>query len=202
MNQPETIACWSCKGPVTIQLNFCRTCNAIQPPREYNPFQLFELSPTFDVDNMVLENKYLNLQQKLHPDLFVSKSNREKDYAMQCAANLNDAYLKLKSPVKRAEILLFLNGIEASSSEDKSINDTEILMEAIEMREALLSADSANAVDSVMRESLVEMDDCILEISKAFNSNNLSIIEKLIARLKYLEKFVADARERQLLLKI
>ena len=44
-------------------------------------------------------------------------------------------------------------------------------MEAIEMREALLSADSANAVDSVMRESLVEMDDCILEISKAFNSN-------------------------------
>ncbi|MEQ8955070.1 MAG: Fe-S protein assembly co-chaperone HscB, partial [Gammaproteobacteria bacterium] len=75
-----------------------------------NYFQLFDLNPAFAVDLAVLEQKYHELQNKLHPDRFAGESERERMQAVQLSSYLNEAYNTLRKPLARAAYLLQLRG--------------------------------------------------------------------------------------------
>ena len=66
------------------------------------------MTPSFDVDPADLERRYFERQRRFHPDRFAGKPERERQYSMQHAANLNDAYRTLGDPARRAEHLLAL----------------------------------------------------------------------------------------------
>ncbi|ART81033.1 co-chaperone HscB [Oceanisphaera avium] len=101
-----------------------------------NYFELFGLSPQFDVDSHALADTYRTLQKQFHPDKFAAHSERERLQAVQGAARINDAYTTLKNPLNRAQYLLSLHGVELNA-EQQTLKDPAFLMQQMEWREQL-----------------------------------------------------------------
>lgn len=92
--------------------------------------------PIFTQDNAALKLRYLELQQKMHPDNFVNAQAFEKQLANQYAAVVNEAYQILKCPLQRAIYLLKLNGVDTQSETDTAM-PLAFLMEQMELHERL-----------------------------------------------------------------
>ena len=87
-------------------------------------------------------------QRLWHPDRFVGKPAEQRAKASVEAAALNDAYRTLKDPLARAIYLAELNGVEMPG-DGKTIDDPELLMEAMDAREELHEASSIGEVDAL-----------------------------------------------------
>ncbi len=82
-----------------------------------NYFELFGLPIQFELDGSLLSSQFRALQKRFHPDNFATASERDRLMAVQQAAQINDAYQTLKDPLRRAEYLLSLQGIEMNAEQ-------------------------------------------------------------------------------------
>ncbi len=192
--------CWSCKGPVSIKAMFCHTCGAAQPPRQIDHFSRLGFEPGFDLDIDLLEKRYLGFQRSVHPDRFANKPARERTMAEQQSVSLNEAFEILSDPLRRAAYLLQLKGETASVAKDQTVDDPALLMEAMEAREALLEAESVEAVEKLAIKAGADAINLLSEISKAFAADDLVAANRLTTRLKYLRKFLEETRTRRVAL--
>jgi molecular chaperone HscB len=193
-------SCWSCKGPVAGQALFCHTCGAIQPPGQLDRFRRLGLEPDFDLDLDLIEKRYLGFQRAIHPDRFASKPARERAFAEAQAVALNEAYETLKDPLRRAAYLLGLKGIDASVSKDETVRDPELLMEAMEAREALTEANSIAKLEKLQAKAGADAIATLSDLSKAFAGDDLREANRLTTRLKYLRKYLDETRARRIAL--
>ena len=189
------VACWSCKGPVRAADLFCDTCKAVQPPRAVDHFTRLGLAETFDLDVDALDRTYFDLQRRLHPDRFATKSPKERALSQQQATALNDAYEILKSPLKRADYLVHLKGVEVIPEGCSLVQDQSILIEAMEMRERLAAADTLKAISAIARDTKAEMADVVEGLSLAFMGGDIEGACQLTTRLKYLDKMMGEVRQ-------
>jgi molecular chaperone HscB len=193
-------SCWSCKGPVAAQALFCHTCGAIQPPGQIDRFRRLGIEPDFDLDLDVIEKRYLGFQRAIHPDRFATKPPKERALAEAQAVALNEAYETLKDPLRRAAYLLSLSGIAAAVSKDETVRDPELLMEAMEAREALMEATSIDKVEKLQAKAGADAIAILSDLSKAFASDDLKAANRLTTRLKYLRKYLEETRTRRIAL--
>lgn len=191
------VPCWSCKGPVASRALFCHTCGAVQAPGSTDHFTRLGMPPSFDLDDEKLEKQYLGFQRVLHPDRFAGKPAKERVIAESQAVALNEAYETLGDPLKRATYLLRLKGINSEVAEEKTVNDPTLLMEALEKREALSEAESADAIEELMISAGATAIQLLSEISLAFAADDLAAANRSVLRLKYLRKFLEEARLRR-----
>jgi len=190
----RVVPCWSCKGPVREGSPFCQTCKSVQPPGQVDHFTRFGLVPRFRVDVNALERQYFDLQRLLHPDRFVTKSGKEKTLSQLQATSLNEAYETLKNPLRRADYLMHLHGTDVLPNGCNLVNDQELLMEAMEMREALLEADSLEAVDQVAKQAADDIAECISALECSFADKDWETACRLTTRLKYLTKMADETK--------
>ena len=104
------------------------------PAADY--FSVFGLPRKLWVDATVLEQKFLQLSWKLHPDNFVNATEEERELSLKQSSELNDAYRTLKDPVARVEYLLAIEG-ERKEGEKKQQAPPELLEEVFELNESL-----------------------------------------------------------------
>jgi molecular chaperone HscB len=194
------VHCWSCKGPVAAQALFCHTCGAIQPPGQLDRFRRLGLEPGFDIDLDAVEKRYLGFQRAIHPDRFATKPAKERAFAESQAVALNQAYETLKDPLRRAAYLLGLKGIDASVSKDETVRDPELLMEAMEAREALTEANSIAKLEKLQAKAGADAIATLSDLSKAFAGDDLREANRLTTRLKYLRKYLDETRARRIAL--
>jgi len=114
-----------------------------------NYFQLFALESQFEIDLANLSTIYQTLQKKVHPDRFAHASSQDKMLAVKKSTLINDAYQTLKNPLKRAQYLLELRGINMPS-EQTSFGDVSFLMRQMELREMLDDVKQADDVDAAV----------------------------------------------------
>ncbi|MEF1172559.1 co-chaperone HscB [Vibrio sinaloensis] len=134
-----------------------------------NYFELFGLPSQFKLDGSLLSSQFRELQKQFHPDNFATASERDRLMAVQKAAEINDAYQVLKSPISRAEYLLAENGVEIRG-EQQTMQDPMFLMEQMELREEL--EEIASHSDS--EEALFNFD---AKVGKMFKQH-LSLVEQ------------------------
>lgn len=108
-------------------------------------FTLFGLSPNYTLDNEQLTRRFQDLQRQYHPDRFATCSEQEKMQSLQQAATINAAYQTLRHPLKRAEYMLLLQGIDINN-EQHTMHDTAFLMEQLALREELDDIESSSKV--------------------------------------------------------
>ena len=113
-------------------------------------FELFDTEPRFHQDRAALDARWRALQTEVHPDRFVAQGVAAQRIAVQWAVRVNEAYQRLKDPVRRAAYLCELNGA-AIDAQNNTAMPTDFLMQQMEWREAL---DDAQTVDDV--EALVQ----------------------------------------------
>jgi len=104
------------------------------PAADY--FSVFGLPRKLWVEMSALEQKFLQLSWKLHPDNFVNASEVEQELSLKRSSELNDAYRMLKDPVARVEYLLEIEG-ERKEGEKKQQAPPELLEEVFELNESL-----------------------------------------------------------------
>ena len=73
-------------------------------------FELFGLSPVFEINLQQLRAEQQRLQATYHPDRYVGAGERDKRLSVQIASWVNQAYETLRDPVKRSRYLLEING--------------------------------------------------------------------------------------------
>ena len=105
-------------------------------------YALFGLPRGFAVDLAELERVYREVQGRVHPDKFAQAGDAERRLAMQQATHANEAYLTLKSPLKRAQYLLHLAGHDPQIEHNTAM-PTDFLIEQMEWREAVAEAREA-----------------------------------------------------------
>lgn len=105
-------------------------------PLAMDYFSLFSLPTTYAIDHDLLIARYQEQQRKFHPDRFANAPDSERLSALQQATTINAAYQTLKHPLKRAEYLLSLHGINLLN-EQQTMRDTTFLMEQLALREEL-----------------------------------------------------------------
>jgi len=103
------MVCASCherlQGPLV-----CSSCGKLQSAQDTDYFALFGLPRKLWIEMSGLEQKFLQLSWKLHPDKFVNASEEERELSLRRSSELNDAYRALKDPVARVEYLLAIAG--------------------------------------------------------------------------------------------
>lgn len=105
-------------------------------------FALFDLPHAFAIDGGALENRYRELQSKVHPDKHAHLDDVERRRSMELATEANAAFQTLKNPMKRAVYLLHLAGHDVGT-ENNTAMPTDFLMEQMALREAVSDARAA-----------------------------------------------------------
>lgn len=78
-NTETKTKCWKCGGDTNskTELFFC-DCGVVQKPVDVTYFQLLQIKQSFDIDVKSLGQIYRNMQSRLHPDKFSTKSQVSK----------------------------------------------------------------------------------------------------------------------------
>jgi molecular chaperone HscB len=106
-------------------------------------FAVFGLPRKLSVDLTLLEQKFLQLSWKLHPDNFVNAPERERELSLKKSSELNDGYRALRDPLRRIEHLLEIEG-ERKEGQTKQQAPPELLEEVFELNESLDELRDAN----------------------------------------------------------
>ncbi|KAK9829232.1 hypothetical protein WJX72_004652 [[Myrmecia] bisecta] len=144
--------------------------------------------PTFDVDVGDLEKTYKSLQRQLHPDKFATQREEEKEYSAQQSALVNQAYNILRSPLRRAHYVLEERGVNEGEASEHTIEDPELLMEVMELREVIESTDDAEQLRALQAENDRKAEACIKDLSDAFKRDELDRAAELATQLRYITR--------------
>jgi molecular chaperone HscB len=106
------------------------------PKKTPDYFAIFGLPRKLWIEMSVLEQKFLQMSWKLHPDNFVNASEQERELSLKRSSELNDAYRTLRDPIARVEYLLAIEG-ERKEGEKKQQAPPELLEEVFELNESL-----------------------------------------------------------------
>ncbi len=112
-------------------------------------FELFGVPQRFAQDRAALDARWKELQREAHPDKFAAQGAAAQRVAMQWSVRINEAYQRLKDPMRRAAYLCELHGAPIQA-EDNTAMPAAFLMQQMEWREALEEAQSAAELDALV----------------------------------------------------
>src|SRR6516225_4386708 len=133
-------------------------------------FARLGLPAALELEPAALDRAYFARQRQWHPDRFASRPADQRALASVEAAALNDAYRTLKDPLARALYLAHLQGVEMPA-DGKTIDDPELLMEAMEAREALHEAATPDAVDALAARARRDAQGALAELAGLFSAD-------------------------------
>jgi len=105
-------------------------------PERLDHFALFGLPRKLWIEMAGLEQRFLQLSWKLHPDNFVNAPVEEQERSLKRSSEVNDAYRVLRDPVARVEYMLEIEGAR-KEGEHKQQAPPELLEEVFELNESL-----------------------------------------------------------------
>jgi molecular chaperone HscB len=111
-------------------------------------YTLFGLPRRFAQDRGVIDSRWRELQAQVHPDRFAVEGAASQRVAMQWAVRVNEAYQRLKDPVRRAAYLCELSGAPIHSESNTSM-PAGFLTQQLTWREALEEAMSLSDVEAL-----------------------------------------------------
>jgi len=144
---------------------------------------VFGLPRKLCIDMSALEQKFLQLSWKLHPDNFVNASEQERELSLKRSSELNDAYRVLRDPLGRVEYLLEIES-ERKEGQTKQQAPPELLEEVFELNESLDALREAKesggdlaelkihlqSAENSFQEKLQEVDAQLQSVAKAWDA--------------------------------
>jgi molecular chaperone HscB len=159
-------------------------------------FTLFGLPRRFALDRTQLDASWLALQSRVHPDRFASEGASAQRLAMQWAVRVNEAYQRLKDPLRRAAYLCEINGhpIEA---EKNTAMPPDFLLHQLEWREALEHAGDAGAIEALEGEVLAYRGELLQRIERSLDAErDWATAAGQVRALMFVERFARDVDAR------
>ncbi|WP_295522579.1 Fe-S protein assembly co-chaperone HscB [uncultured Pseudacidovorax sp.] len=114
-------------------------------------FTLFAVAPTFAQNRAALDARWKELQREAHPDRFAAQGPAAQRLAMQWSVRINEAYQRLKDPLRRAAYLCEMQGAPVQA-ENNTAMPADFLMQQMSWREELEEAAEAPALEALQQQ--------------------------------------------------
>ena len=177
-------------------------------------FEVLGFVRAYHLDAAELESRYLALQKETHPDRFAKAMPRERMEAVVRNTELNDAYKVLKNDIRRAEYILKLEGVDIGEEKPQSttgatkqlVVDAKLLMEVMELREALAEArsDGDEAKVKLLAEDVQQRRVAAMKIVdegftvyESGNKSKLDAIARALVSLRYYGRFMDEVEGKE-----
>jgi molecular chaperone HscB len=159
-------------------------------------FELFGLEARFAQDLATLDTRWKDLQREAHPDKFTAQGGAALRVAMQWSVRINEAYQRLKNPLKRAAYLCELHGAPIDAHSNTAM-PAEFLMQQMEWREALDEATSVDALDG-LRDQVQSASKRLLQQCENLLDREHAYAEAVapVRAMMFIEKFMQDLNRR------
>jgi molecular chaperone HscB len=160
-------------------------------------FDIFGLPRRFVLDRAELDARRRRLQAEVHPDRFAAADPASRRLAMQRAVRVNEAYERLKSPLRRAASLCELNGAPIRA-EDNTAMPADFLVQQMAWREALDEAHGPAEVEAVAAELEAYRTAAYQRLAATLDeSSDFAAAAEQVRALMFVERFADDVAERQ-----
>ena len=154
----------------------------------------------FSQDRAQLDARWKELQREAHPDKFAAQGAAAQRVAMQWSVRINEAYQRLKNPLKRASYLCELNGAPINA-EDNTAMPADFLMQQMEWREALDEAKTVKDLEELALQSKCNGLKQLSKVEQMLDGNrDFLAAAQQVRSLMFIERFASevDARIDQL----
>jgi len=159
-------------------------------------FTLFGLERRFAQDRAQLDARWKDLQRQAHPDKFADQGAAAQRVAMQWSVRINEAYQRLRDPLKRAAYLCELHGA-AVNAEHNTAMPAAFLMQQMQWREALEEADGATALESLRQECKQSEQQTLAHLVQLLDeSHDYAQAAAQVRALMFIARVVADVDAR------
>jgi molecular chaperone HscB len=159
-------------------------------------FELFGITRRFAQDRAALDARWRALQGEVHPDRFASEGASAQRVAVQWAVRVNEAYQRLKDPLRRAAYLCELGGVPVNA-EDNTAMPTAFLMQQLEWREALEEAKTAEQVESIADEVTAHHRSALALLGQTIDTRaDWAAAAQQVRALMFVERFAEDVDRR------
>ncbi|PKO61001.1 MAG: Fe-S protein assembly co-chaperone HscB [Betaproteobacteria bacterium HGW-Betaproteobacteria-18] len=159
-------------------------------------FELFGLEQRFAQDRAVLDARWKDLQRQAHPDKFTAQGAAAQRVAMQWSVRINEAYQRLKDPLKRAAYLCELHDAPVNA-ENNTAMPAAFLMQQMQWREALDEAQGAEDLDQISQQCRQAGREVLLKIEQLLDqSQDYTAAVAQVRALMFIERFAADVNAR------
>ena len=159
-------------------------------------FALFGLIRQFGQNRNAIDSRWKELQREAHPDKFAAQGESAQRIAMQWSVRINEAYQRLKNPLKRAAYLCELSGFPVNAHSNTAM-PAQFLMQQMEWREALDDAADAAALESLLEEvqgsQKALLQQCEMFLDRDRNPANAV---DAVRALMFIDKFAQDLHQR------
>lgn len=159
-------------------------------------FELFGVPETFEQDAPAIDALWKELQREAHPDRFAAQGPAAQRIALQWSVRINEAYKRLKDPLKRAAYLCELRGAPVDA-ENNTAMPAEFLMEQMQWREELDEARSAQDLDQLDEQLHKARRDVLHEVGLLLDRHNdAPAAAHKVRALMFIERFGHDVQLR------
>ena len=161
-----------------------------------NDFELFDLPVAFALDRVQLDERWKALQREAHPDRHASADAQTQRVAMQWSVRINEAYQRLKDPLKRAAYLCELHGAPVQA-ENNTAMPAAFLMQQMEWREALEEASGVDAVEALADEVSASRRRMLADLQQTADvRGDWPALAAQVRALMFVERFSRDVEGR------
>jgi molecular chaperone HscB len=159
-------------------------------------FELFGLSRQFGQDRAAIDARWKELQREAHPDKFAAAGAAAQRLAMQWSVRINEAYQRLKDPVKRAAYLCELHGAPVNA-ENNTAMPSEFLMQQMHWRESLDEAQTLAEIDEIEAQVLSSRRETLEKCERLMDiQHDFQAAVGQVRALMFIERFAADVDAR------
>ena len=115
---------------------------------------------------------------------------------MQWAVRVNEAYQRLKDPLRLAAYLCELHGAAVDAGNNTAMPPA-FLMQQMAWREALDEADSGAAVEALAAEVAAKRKDLLVQLSRTLDEqHDYALGAQQVRALMFVERFASDVDRR------
>lgn len=159
-------------------------------------FTLFGLPERFALDGAQLDKRWRELQTEVHPDRFAAQGAAAQRIAMQWSVRVNQAYQRLKDPLKRAAYLCERRGAPVDA-ERNTVMPREFLLQQMAWREALDEAGDGAAVQ-VLADQVVQHEQSLLGLLQDLidSRQDMAAAAAQLRALMFVARFRQDIEQR------
>lgn len=159
-------------------------------------FELFGLPERFAVERADLDARWKDLQRHAHPDRFASADAAAQRLAMQWSVRINEAYQRLKDPLKRAAYLCERRGAPIEA-ENNTAMPADFLVQQMQWREDLDEAEGADALERMADGVAAARRERIALLQAALDDrNDPPEAARQVRALMFIERFARDVEDR------
>lgn len=157
-----------------------------------NDFELFGIPVQFAQDRSAIDARWKDLQREAHPDKFAAQGAVAQRVAMQWSVRINEAYQRLKDPLRRAGYLCELHGAPIQAEKNTAM-PTDFLIQQMEWREALEDAKSISSMEEIALEVNQSGRDQLSKIERLIDGEKNFLAAALGVRsLMFIERFASE----------